>query len=219
MTTIVRALALCVAFVLAAGCSEVPTGTLIDTAPDFAKGGGKGKPPSGTAVSVNITATSPGLLPDGGGAYLVTASPDGSVDVRPSCGSRTLDLQGMTAFIDGLDRSICNGKRGAGYMFLKFPGIMTASTGACPDLDAPEPTINALNFGVNSRFFFQVDTDDDGKYDDTMYTLVITDCLVAVELDGSRHVTATTGNLWEGQNGTGPVLAGVAINVDLTITQ
>ena len=199
---------------LMAACSEVPTATPDDLAPSF-KGG---KPPSGTPVSVNITATSPGLLPDGGGAYLVTASPDGSVDIRPSCGSRTLDLQGMDPFIDALDRSTCNGKRGAGYMFLKFPGIMAASTGACPDLDAPEPTTNALNFGVNSRYFFQTNTDNDGKYDDTMYTLVITDCMVTVT-GNSRTVTATTGDLWEGQNGTGPVLSGVAINVDLTITQ
>jgi hypothetical protein len=202
------------AIVLVSGCQE--TTTAPDLAPSF-KGG---KPPSGTPVSVNITATTPGLLPDGGGAYLVTASPDGSVDVRPSCGSRTLALQDMGAAFDGYgDRSICNGKRGAGYMFLKFPGIMTASTGACPDLDAPETTTNALNFGVNSRYFFQTNTDNDGKYDDTMYTLVITDCFVTVELDGSRHVTASAGDLWEGQNGTGPVLSGVAINVDLIITQ
>ena len=215
MNRIKQSMTLVFALGLMAACSEVPTATPDDLAPSF-KGG---KPPSGTPVSVNITATSPGLLPDAGGAYLVTASRDGSVDVRPSCGSRTLDLQGMDLFIDALDRSTCNGKRGAGYMFLKFPGIMAASTGACPDLDAPETTTNALNFGVNSRYFFQTNTDNDGKYDDTMYTLVITDCFVTVELDGSRHVTASAGDLWEGQNGTGPVLSGVAINVDLIITQ
>lgn len=67
------------------------------------------------------------------------------------------------------------------------------------------------------RFFFQVNTDNDSKYDEAMYTLVITDCSVTVS-GNSRHVMASTAALWEGQHGTEPVLSGVAITVDLTIT-
>lgn len=210
-----RVLTTGLALAIAAACTDVPTAIPDHPGPDL----GKGKPPSGTPVSVVIVSTSPGLLPDGPTAYTTTASADGSVDIRPACGSRSLDLQGMGLAFDALgDRSTCNGNRGAGYMFLKFPGIMNAGTGACPDLDAPEPTINALNFGVNSRYFFQVNTDNDGRYDDTMYTLVITDCAVVVS-GNSRHVTASVGDLWEGQNGSAPLMSGIAINVDLTITQ
>ncbi|HEX9166152.1 MAG TPA: hypothetical protein VF862_09590, partial [Gemmatimonadales bacterium] len=81
------------------GCSPTPTEGPDAPAPNL----GKAKPPSLPTVTVAITPTSPGLLPDGS-PYVVTPGSDGSVEVRPACSTRSIDLQGMVPAIDGLDR-------------------------------------------------------------------------------------------------------------------
>jgi hypothetical protein len=174
-------------------------------------------------VTVTVLSSSPGLAPAPDNTYQVTIPSGGFLDVRPSCStSDRLDLQGMGAAFDALgDRSTCNGKAGAGFMFLR-PLVNLASTvdQACNDQDAPQGSGNSWNFGVTSRYFFQVDGPDaDTKFDDTQYTLVLKDCWVhSVPLQPTwRRVTASVGDLYQGQSGT--PLAGftnISINVDLT---
>jgi hypothetical protein len=106
-------------------------------------------------------------------------------------------------------------------MFLRLHvDLTTAVDQACPDQDAPQPTANGWNFGVASRYFFQVDgSDADTKFDDTQYTLVLKDCWVhsVPGEPAARRVRATVGDLYAGQTGT-PVagFADIAVNVDLT---
>jgi hypothetical protein len=118
----------------------------------------------------------------------------------------------MGAAFDALGtRSTCNGNAGAGFMFLKLFVNLGTPAGDCPDQDTP----SGSNFSQNSRYFFQTDgADADLKFDDAQYTLVLTDCTVAV-VGSARHVTATTGNLYN-QSG-GLVFSNVTLSVDVTL--
>lgn len=181
------------------------------------------KPPSGTTVTVTVATTSPGLNPTPDNTYSVTIATGGFLDIRPACSSADrLDLQGMGAAFDALGvRSPCNGGTLSGFMFLKPLANLSSPTGqACSDQDVPAQSGNGWNFGVTSRYFFQVDgADGDAKYDDQQYTLVLKDCWVhAVAGEpNARRVTASVGDLYAGQTGT--PLAGftnIAVNVDVT---
>ena len=185
----------------------------------LAKGGGGG----GTTVTATVSPASPGLAPSPDNDFTVSIPSGGFLDIRPACSSSDgLDLQGMGAAFDALGaRSTCNGSGGAGFMFLKtLVNLPSAVDQACADQDAPQSSGNGWNFGVTSRYFFQVDgSDADLKFDDTQYTLVLKDCWVHSvpgEPD-ARRVTASVGDLYAGQTGT--PLAGftnVAVSVDLT---
>lgn len=210
-------LALSLASALALACEPAPTEAPELAGPDVFLA----KPPSGTAVSVDVVGASPGLLPDGAGAYSTTIPNGSALDLRPSCTSpaRALDLQGMGPSFGALgDRSTCNGPGGAGFVFLKLNASHTSPAGACTDTDAPVRTRNSWSFSASSRYFFQVDTDGDGAHDDTQYTLVLKDCLIAVQGDGSRRVTASVGDLYAGQSGV-PLadFTNIAVTVDVTI--
>jgi len=188
----------------------------------LAKGGGGGGG-GGTAVTVDVIPTSPGLNPTPDNSYAVTIPSGGFLEIRPACSSSDrLDLQGMGAAFDALgSRSTCNGSGGTGFMFLKpLVNLSSAVDQACADADAPAQSRNGWNFGVTSRYFFQVDgSDADTKFDDTQYTLVLTDCWVHAVPDQPtwRRVTASVGDLYAGQTGTPMTgFTGIAVNVDLT---
>lgn len=209
--------ALSIGLFLACGTEPAAPGLRSPLDPAFAKGGG------GTPVTVTIAPTSPGLLPSPDNVYPTTSTAGSPLSIAPSCSSSDrLDLQGMGASFDALGtRSTCNGNGGTGFMFLRLHvDLTTAVDQACPDQDAPQPTANGWNFGVASRYFFQVDgSDADTKFDDTQYTLVLKDCWVhsVPGEPAARRVSATVGDLYAGQTGT-PVagFADIAVNVDLT---
>jgi len=172
----------------------------------LAKGGG-----GGTLVTVVVSDQAVGVAADGD-PFAITIASDGVLTIRPSCSSDDrLRLVGMDGVLGSLGaRSTCNGNAGKGFVFLK-PLVNTSTpNGACPGQNAPDQTVNGWNFGVTNRYFFQVDSDDDGRFDDAQYTIVLTDCTVS-----GRRVTASTGDLYQGQNGT-PIATGIQINVDLT---
>ena len=207
--------ALSVAGVLA--CAGAPTDTpaFRDVQYSLAKGGG------GTAVTLSIVNTSPGLLA-AGGPFAVTIPSGGVLDFRPACGSGTsVNLQGMSAAFDALGaRSTCNGSGFTGFVFLRPLVNLSTPAGPCPDQDAPASSGGGgVNFGVTSRYFFQVDdADADTKFNNAQYTLVLTDCTVSIPAGQPtwRQVTATTGDLYTGQSAT-PTTIGVSVNVDLAI--
>jgi hypothetical protein len=206
-----------------AACSTEPTTVrpLLDDAAGLAKGGGGGG--GGTTVTVTVTPTSPGVAPSPDDQYTVSIPSGGYVDIKPQCsGTDRIDLQGMGTLFDALGaRSTCNGSGGAGFVFLKpLVNLSSAVNAACADQDAPARTKNAWNFGVTSRYFFQVDgPDSDTAFDDTQYTLVLKDCFVhAVAGQPTwRRVTASVGDLYAGQTGT-PMASftNIAVNVDVT---
>jgi hypothetical protein len=173
----------------------------------LAKGGGGGG--GGTSVTVAVSDQPVGVAADGD-PFTVTIPSSGGLDIRPACSTDDrLRLVGMDAALGTLGaRSTCNGKAGQGFVFLKVLVSTTTPNGACPGATAPEQTVNGTNFGVTNRYFFQVNSDGDGRYDDAQYTIVFTDCTV-----NSRRVTATTGDLYEW----GTLIApGIAIGVDFT---
>jgi hypothetical protein len=214
-----RVASVAAAVMMVAGCTTEPVSPVgaLSREPLLAK------PPSGTPVTVTVVPTSPGLLPSPDNTFSVTIPNGGFLDIRPLCSSSDrLQLQGMGAAFDALgSRSPCNGGSLSGFMFLKpLVNLSSTADAACVDQDAPQQTANAWNFGVTSRFFFQVDgPDGDAKYDDTQYTLVLKDCWVhpVPGEPNARRVTANVGDLYAGQTGT--PLAGftnVAVSVDLT---
>jgi hypothetical protein len=107
-------------------------------------------------------------------------------------------------------------------MFLKpLVNLASAVDQACDDADAPAPSGNGWNFGVTSRYFFQVDgPDSDTKFDDTQFTLVLKDCWVhsVPGEPNAKRVTASVGDLYAGQTGTPMTgFTNVTVNVDITI--
>lgn len=193
------------AAVLAVACSEGPTGApwQLEQGGFLAKGGG------GTNVSVSVSDQDPGLTALGD-PFAISIASDGKVQLKPDCSSSgRLVLANMGASIDALGaRSTCNGKNGAGFVFLT---TWSGTTGAvnCSSVSAP----SGSNFAATSRFFFQVNSDSDGKFDDAQYTIVLTDCS-ASGTSPSRTVMATQGNLY---NQAGTLLqSGVALNVSIT---
>ena len=201
------------------GCGVEPTVVRNSLEGDvaLAKGGGGGGG-GGTTVTATIAAAT-SLAPTPDNQFTVTIPSGGFLDIRPQCSSTDrLDLQGMGASFDALgSRSTCNGKSGAGFMFLKLFANTASVVGACGDLDAPDGT----NFSASSRYFFQTDGPDaDTKFDDAQYTLVLKDCWVhgVAGEPNARRITAGVGDLYAGQTGT--PLAGftnIAVSVDVTI--
>jgi hypothetical protein len=191
----------------ALACGAVPTDTQLVPNVDvaLAKGGG------GTTVSVIVTDQSVGVAADGD-PFAITIPSGGVLDIRPACSSDDrLHLVGMDGDLGALGvRSTCNGNAGKGFVFLKPLVNTTTPNGSCPGETAPQQTANGWDFGVTNRYFFQVDSDGDGKFDDAQYTIVLTNCTI-----NARRVTATTGDLYQGQSGT-PIASGIQINVDLT---
>jgi hypothetical protein len=205
--------------IVVAACASEP----VSPVGGLSRGASMAKPSSGTPVTVTVVPTSPGLHPTPDNTYSVTIPNGGFLDVRPACSSTDrLGLQGMNAAFDALGaRSTCNGGNLSGFMFLRpLVNLSSAVDAACADQDVPQQTSNAWNFGVTSRYFFQVDGPDaDSKYDDQQYTLVLTDCWVhsVPGEPNARRVTASVGDLYAGQTGT-PIagFSGITVNVDLT---
>jgi hypothetical protein len=198
-------------------CAETPTSTTLsrELGAPLSKDGG------GTVDTITVVDQATGVTADGD-PYIVTIASGGRLDLSPQCSTddrlHVVGIQNTaaTTTLDALapSRSICNGNAGAGYVFLKLFANETSAAGPCPDVDAPIGT----NFSTSSRFFFQTDGPDaDTKFDDTQYTLVLKDCTITLVGD-DRRVTATVGDLYEGQTST--PLAGwtnIAVNVDVTI--
>jgi hypothetical protein len=181
---------LALAAMVAVACAEGPTvSSRFEPDPLLAKGGG------GTAVSVTVNDQDPGLTATGD-PFSVSIPSNGGVEVKPTCSTGRLDLVNMPA-LDGYGaRSFCNGKAGAGFVFLK---TWSGTTGAvdCSTVTSPSGT----NFSAA-----------DGRYDDAQYTIVLTDC-AASGTSPARTVTATSGKLYD-QAGT--FLGTIGIGVSIT---
>ena len=169
--------ALLAALGLAFACSESPTeATPDDLAPQFARGGGKGKPPDGGGdgeqieVEVVTALGADGLYDDGDGKYPAT----NNVWLEPACGSRFLDLK-LEALTDGPPISNCQGRRD-GRVRLSIPGVLDVTKTSSIGAD-PVRTVNGCNFSGALKYFFLVDSDGDGGFrtnKDDDYTLVWT---------------------------------------------
>lgn len=200
------------AAILAVACTDGPTVGSFDPgdATFLAKGGGGGGGGGGsTNVSVTVNDQDPGLTAVGD-PFAVSIPSDGGVQIKPGCSTTgRLTLVNMGAAVDGLgSRSTCNGKTGQGFVFLKTWSGTTGSVN-CSATSAP----SGSNFSATSRFFFQVDSDNDGRFDDAQYTIVLTNCTASGN-SPARLVTATQGDLY---NQAGALLqSGVAINVSIT---
>lgn len=198
------------AVVVIAACSDRSgdtIGSLLVTEPSLKKE----PPPPPTLVT--IVNTSPGFLTDGGGAYPATVTSDGSIEVRPECGSRALDIQGVSPF-DSYARATCS-------VLLKILKVASAPAGtsSCLDANAPAPTRNALNFGVTSRYYFTADSPAPGPSEG--FSIVLLDCTVTrtgSSAPYSYQVTAATADVYNGSTSS-LMQAAVAFIVDLTFVR